>query len=85
MSTSNTILANSQITAGISVGDIIFYIILATLLVVVVVLCFLYTKSKKFKMKEEIKTKLENQVYQPPQIIKVEQKQINKLDDFDNY
>ncbi|MEG1608447.1 MAG: hypothetical protein RR348_01120 [Clostridia bacterium] len=78
-------MASSQVGAAPNIGDIIFYVLLAALVVIVVVLCFLFTKSKKFKLKEEIKAQLENKPYEPPQIIKVEQKEVKKLEDIDNF
>lgn len=66
-------------------GDIIFYSLLAALVVVLVVIGILYTKSKKFKLKEEIKFQLENKEYEPPIIVKIEQKQVKKIDDVDGF
>ena len=64
----------------ISFNDIFFYIILGILVVVVFYLCFLYTRSDKYKIKKRKELEQTNIEYQPAKVIKVEQQkeQISK-------
>lgn len=83
MSNSIFLIAN-QIAKSPTMQDIIFYVMLAVLVIVVVVICLLYTKSKRFKLKEELKFQMENKPYEPPTIITVEQKEFKGLDYLDD-
>ena len=61
----------SPLKAVESIGNILFYILLAVLVAVVIIICVLFTKSNrfKFKMRESIIEK--NPEYEPPRIVKI--------------
>ncbi len=60
-----------QLYEHLSIKDIFFWVAFALLLLVVVFICFLFTKSKKFKLKQREKMIESDKTYAPPTVIKI--------------
>lgn len=56
----------------LSTKDILFWVAFAVLILVVIFISFLFTKSKKFKLKQREKMIENDKTYTPPKIVKVE-------------
>lgn len=63
---------------NVSVGDIKFYIIASVLVVVLFVMFFLFSKTKRFKMRKREEINSQKDIYVNPKIIKVEKTDIDK-------
>lgn len=63
---------------NVDVGDIKFYIIASILVVVLFVMFFLFSKTKRFKMRKREEIKSQKDVYINPRIIRVEKTDIDK-------
>ena len=61
----------SPLKAVESIGNILFYILLAVLVAVVIVICVLFTKSNRFKVKMRESIIEKNPEYEPPRIVKI--------------
>ncbi|MGN0789109.1 MAG: hypothetical protein ACI4MY_04160 [Christensenellales bacterium] len=61
----------SPLKAVESIGNIMFYILLAVLVAVVVIICVLFTKSNRFKVKMRESIIEKNPEYEPPRIVKI--------------
>ena len=64
-------LNKKQLYQPLSLKDIFFWVAFALLLLVVVFLCFLFTKSKKFKLKQREKMIESDKTYTPPAVINI--------------
>ena len=72
-----TVFAEEGVTASaplkpLSVKDILFWVAFAVLILVVIFISFLFTKSKKFKLKQREKMIENEKTYTPPKIVNVE-------------
>ncbi|MGN0805266.1 MAG: hypothetical protein ACI4MS_07780 [Candidatus Coproplasma sp.] len=54
-----------------SIGNIMFYLFLALLVVAVIVICVIFTKSNRFKVKMRESIIEKNPEYEPPRIVKI--------------
>ncbi|MGN0797334.1 MAG: hypothetical protein ACI4M5_03925 [Christensenellales bacterium] len=54
-----------------SIGNIFFYLLLAVLVAVVIIICVLFTKSNRFKVKMRENIIEKNPEYEPPRIVKI--------------
>lgn len=61
----------SPLKAVESIGNILFYILLAVLVAVVIIICVLFTKSSRFKVKMRESIIEKNPEYEPPRIVKI--------------
>lgn len=67
-----TVLCKSGAALVKDIGNIWFYIFTIVLIVAVVVICTLFTRSKRFKIRMREKLLKTQQEYEPPQLIVVE-------------
>ncbi|MDY4592281.1 MAG: hypothetical protein SO434_02630 [Eubacteriales bacterium] len=75
----------SPLKAVESIGNIFFYILLAVLVAVVVIICVLFTKSNRFKVKMRESIIEKNPEYEPPRIVKIYDEKIeDNLGDADS-
>lgn len=63
---------------NVNVGDIKFYIIASILVVLLFVMFFLFSKTKRFKMRKREEINSQKDVYINPRIIRVEKTDIDK-------
>lgn len=63
---------------NVNVGDVKFYLIASVLVIVLFVMFFLFSKTKKFKMRKREEIKSQKDVYVNPRIIRVAKKDIDK-------
>ena len=62
------------------IGNIWFYIFTIILIVTVVVICSLFTRSKKFKIKMREKMRESQKEYEPPLIVKIEEARVHRIE-----
>lgn len=72
------LLSKSSDYQNISTGDIKFYIIASILVVVVCVMFFIFSKTKGFKVRKRKEINEQKDIYENPQIIKVQKADIDK-------
>ena len=63
---------------NVNVGDVKFYLIASILVIVLFVMFFLFSKTKKFKMRKREEIKRQKDVYVNPRIIRVKKTDIDK-------
>lgn len=63
---------------NVNVGDVKFYLIASILVIVLFVMSFLFSKTKKFKMRKREEIKSQKDVYVNPRIIRVKKTDIDK-------
>lgn len=74
----------SPLKAVESIGNILFYILLAVLVAVVIVICVLFTKSNRFKVKMRESIIEKNPEYEPPRIVKIYDEPIKDKSEIDD-
>lgn len=73
-----TLMCVTDGTQQVNIGDIKFYLIAGILVVALIVILSLFSKSKRFKAHKRKKSLESKEVYVTPNIIKVGKSDINK-------